>query len=388
MKWLAIARLDALASIRRIVPWRAVRVGGGILVSVLTVLAVAGMAVAPLPGSVAPTAGVVAGFATLVASVALPLAVAGAASAVRVEGRAWVYLSSPLTPARVVVALLLPPLLLAALPVVVLYAPFVTVVARQSLATAAVLLATGAATAAWTAVGGAAIVAESSVRFGRERGLQVAYVVALGALFGATLASGPLFGASVTSGAWLTLLAAGALAWGPVARVVGRRLLLAAGAPAPSREAKPVVWGALRPWQRVLRSPGSPGLVISGTLFVVVAVAGTGGARDLTLALLAATIAGLPAGLALAEDHAHPDRLRLAPAGRRLARRLVLQLSAPAVAAVALALIWAGWADLGFVVGAVAIAAVYPATQLLLDAPRRRGAQIVLLLLSCLTPLL
>ena len=384
----AVARFGAADAVRRYVPWRPVRRVAGALLTLLFLLLVVGSAVVPLPPAVPPGGGAALGFAVFVTSFALPLAVLGGAEAVRASGRTRALLAAPLSPVSLLAALFAPSLLLAAVPVAFLYGPFATLVTRQSVGAGALFVASGAMAALWSTVAGVAVVAYATSALGRERGLNVAYGVALAVLFGVLAGAQALLGLALPVGVAVGVLAASFAALVPWARSVGRRLVEAAGMPPPAREVAPPTWGAFSPWALVTRSSGLAGLGVVALLFAVVAVGPDAVQRSVGLAVLAVTAAGLPAGLAMAADHARPDLLLAAPAGRRMALRTVLRVSAPVVLAAAVAVALVGRGDWAWAAPVVAAAAAAPFVHLLLSTRRRRIAQAALLLASCVPALL
>ena len=380
----AVARLGAADVVRRYLPWRMVRRGTGALVALLLVLLVAGAAVVPLPEGRSAAGGGAVGFAVFVIAFALPLAVLGAIEAVRSTGRTRVLLAAPLTPATLLTALFLPSLLLAAVPVLFLYSPFVVVLLRQSAGAAALFVSAGVVAALGATVAGVALVTYAASAWGRERGIHIASLAALGVLIGVSAAAPFVLQLSLAPTAAAVVLAAALVALVPWARSVGRRLVEVAGVPPPSREVAAPVWGALRPWTDVVRSHGAAGVAVVAILFAVMAWGPDSAQRAVALGVLALTAAGLPAGLAMAPHHARPDLLRAAPAGRRLAGQTIARVSVPTVLVVVIALALVARGEWGWMAGVGALAALFPLTHLILSTQRRRIAQVACLLASCI----
>ena len=378
----SVARLGAADVVRRYVPWQIARRALGALLAALFVLLVAGAALIPLPASGPPAGGGSVGFAVFVAAFALPVAVLGAIEAVRSGTRTRVLLAAPLGPGALLGALFLPSLLLVAVPVLFLYSPFAVVLLRHSVGGGVLFLSAGVVSALAATVAGVAVVTYAASVLGRERGVSVASLAALGLLIGTSSAAPFLVRLSLTPALTAAALVTSVVALVPWARSVGRRLVEVAGVPPPARAASEPAWGALRPWALVARSGGSGGLAVVAVLFAFFAWGPDSLERTVALGALALTAAGLPAGLAMAGYHDRPDLLRSAPGGRRLAARTVLQVSGPAVLVVlaVLALVAGGaWA-----VGVGALVVVFPFTHLVLSLQRRRIAQVALLLASCI----
>ena len=362
------------------------------ILGLLFVLSAAGCALMALvaygrPGAAPMSVGLFSGLLVTNLLLAASVTVGGAASLVRQPERFRLLEVAPVSPAAVTGLPLASVVLVSLLPLMLLFAPFVSATLLVAPLTAAVMVLAGAAVVAWAGLLALQITLRLARRFGKEQGSRYALAFSVVMAFGALFALRSLLRVSTGSAPVLVFLLLTVLLlprlWKTTANAfVG--LLRRAEPPVFSGEP---TWGSPS-WGRLLARTQAPWAVV-GALPALLCIALTGMPWRLgATALLLLSVVIIPLRHLLAPEFERPERWRLAPCGGALKRSLLLNVGGPSVLAAAAAAAATGWGNWAWV-GVVAVLLVLNSLTFLLGkAVARHAAQGALMLVAMFTEFL